>query len=322
MTAEPAHPQTAGPTRTPRSTPAALLSLARPRQWAKSGFVLLGPLYGLKDLGKPWEQVLGPGLIAAAAFALASSACYVLNDLRDAPADREHPRKRFRPIAAGEVSAAAAWTFASALLAGAGALAGYLGSLPVVLMLAVYVFNVWLYTLRIKHVVIADVMSLSLGFVIRVLAGCAAVGIGPTTWLLNVTLFLSMFLAFGKRLGERRTMGEGVAAVRSVQAAYTDHLLRMAVVVTAVATLVTYAGYVQSREAAATHVLWGVHGEVNILWLTMLPATYALLRAIVLLERGAFDDPTELVARDLPMQGATLLFGALTALSLAWKSLI
>lgn len=201
---------------------------------------------------------------------------------------------------------------------GATVLGLWVGSWPVLILLALYVVNVTAYSLRLKHIVIADVMSLSLGFVLRMLAGCAAIGIGPTTWLLNVTLFLSMFLSFGKRLGERRTMGADAAAARGVQAAYTDELLRMAVVVTAVATLVTYAGYVQSRELAVRHVLWQPAGEFNLLWLTTLPATYALLRAIVLLERGRYDDPTELFARDFPMQLAALGFAGLTVMALAW----
>jgi 4-hydroxybenzoate polyprenyltransferase len=160
--------------------------------------------------------------------------------------------------------------------------------------------------------VIADVVCLSLGFVLRVFGGCAAVGIAPTTWLLNCTLFFAMFLAFGKRLGERRTLGADAAAARTVQAGYTDDLLRMAVVVTGVATLVIYAAYVQSREAWVKDLLARAihpHGAwFNVLWLTMLPATYALLRSIVLLERGRFDDPTELAVKDRATQLAGFVF--------------
>src|SRR5262249_39915345 len=115
--------------------------------------------------------------------------------------------------------------------------------------LGAYILNVMLYSLVFKHVVILDVISLSLGFVVRVLGGCAAAAIVPSAWLMNCTFFLAMFLAFGKRLGERRAVENGpdASAFRSVQSVYTDELLRMVVVVTAVATLVTYAGYVQAR---------------------------------------------------------------------------
>ena len=172
---------------------------------------------------------------------------------------------------------------------------------------------------RLKHIVLADVMSLAMGFVLRVMGGCAAVGIMPSIWLLNVTLFLAMFLAFGKRLGERRTLAvsqtgesDGATAHRPVQSVYTDHLLRMMVVVTGVATLMGYAAYAQAKEA--DHL-----GRFPWLWITMLPATFCLLRCIVLLERGEHDDPTELATKDLPFQIGAGAFAVITA---AWFWLI
>jgi 4-hydroxybenzoate polyprenyltransferase len=302
-----------------------LVRLARPHQWVKGVFVLVGPLYGLRDLPKDStpRASLTAGFLTFAIFALASSACYVINDLADAAADRTHPRKRNRPIASGAVSRGQAIVFALVLLGGCIGLLGLLDGavrLAVALIVAAYVANVWAYSIKLKHIVIADVMSLSLGFCLRMFAGCAAVAIAPTTWLLNCTLFLAMFLAFGKRLGERRTMGDDAASARGVQAGYTDDLLRMAVGVTGVATLITYAGYVQFREVENTHVIPPFHAGINVLWFTIIPATYALLRSIVLLERGTYDDPTELAAKDFPMQLAVGLFGVLTLGALGWKA--
>jgi 4-hydroxybenzoate polyprenyltransferase len=299
--------------------------LARPHQWFKGVFVLVGPLYGLRDLGDEAHRkaALLAALVAVAAFSLASSACYVVNDIADADQDRMHPRKKLRPIASGAVTPGQAKVFVAVLVALA---AGTLLLLPPEVRLAVglivlaYVVNVWAYSLYLKRVVIADVMSLSLGFCLRMFGGCAAAGIAPTTWLLNSTLFLAMFLAFGKRLGERRTMGGDAATARHVQAAYTDDLLRMAVVVTGVATLITYAGYVQFREPENTHVIPPFHAGINVLWFTIVPATYALLRSIVLLERGTYDDPTELAVRDLPMKVAVGVFGLLSVAVLTWKA--
>lgn len=300
----------------PGKTPnilAALVRLARPTQWAKSAFVLVGPLYGLTETGstRDWHAVVPAALAAAVAFSALSSAGYVLNDLLDAPRDRTHPRKKHRPIAAGVVSPGVAAGFAGLLLA--VCVAACVLVLPgqalllTGLTLGAYLLNVSAYSLVLKHAVIADVVCLSMGFVLRVLGGCAATGIPPSTWLLNVTFFLAMFLSFCKRLGERRAMGESAAADgRPVQLAYTDQLLRMAVVVTAVATLVTYAGYVQVRETRFTY-------GFNLLWLTMIPATYGLLRAIVLVERGDFDDPTEMAAHDRRMQLAVVVFAAMVA---------
>lgn len=302
-----------------RSLPRALLKLARPTQWSKSVFVFIGPLYGLATLEQTMSKghALAAAGIAAAIFALVSSACYVVNDLVDVEKDRAHPRKRWRPIACGEVSTTQAVAFALALVAGATGLVFLLDEevrVWVGLCAAVYALNVVLYSFSLKGVVMADVLCLAMGFVLRVFAGCAAVGIAPSTWLLNSTLFLAMFLSFGKRLGERRTMGsaQGAASVRAVQQVYTDEMLRMVVVVTAVATLITYAGYVQNQEE-----LYKL-GGLNLLWLTMLPAVFALLRCIVLLERGDYDDPTELAVHDRAFQLAAVVFGGITVLLLVY----
>lgn len=318
--------------------PWSLVRLARPHQWSKSVFVLIGPFYGLRDMagaGRSLWDSIWPALLAAAAFALASSACYVVNDIFDREADRRHPRKRSRPIASGAVPVPVAWAWSAALLVGAVALILFLpdsgrvitaqsGEQPftisprslVAVTIGLYALNVFAYSAFVKHLVIADVMSLSMGFVLRVMGGCAAVGVTPTVWLLNVTLFLSMFLAFGKRLGERRTLGgeqadDGAHHHRPVQAKYTDALLQMMVVVTGVATLMAYAGYIQAHDA--DYVL-----GFNLLWLSLLPATYCLLRAIVLVERGTYDDPTELATRDRAFQFGAATFVVITA-GVMWR---
>src|SRR5262249_52399087 len=151
---------------------------------------------------------------------------------------RAHPRKRRRPLAAGVISpsravlAACVLSIAALALPWLGVLAGAkpmdetrggLSAALVAIAVSFSVANTMAYSFIIKHVVIADVMSLSLGFVVRVMAGCAAVLVEPSVWLLNTTFFLAMFLAFGKRLGERRVLGEhAVAAARGVQAKYTE----------------------------------------------------------------------------------------------------
>jgi len=302
-----------------------LIKLARPAQWAKGVFVLIGPLYALADPAKHptinWLNVA----CAFLAFGFASSGCYIINDLRDIEADRQHPRKSKRPLASGSITPATAIGFAFILflLAAFAALAPAISfinpaatsslqsSIWTALLVAAYIFNTLIYSIRIKHLVILDVLSLSLGFVIRVLGGCAAAGVEPSSWLLNCTFFVSMFLALGKRLGELRSLGDAAASVRGVLGIYTIDFLRMAVVVTAVACLVTYAGYVQSRAEQGTihYAGWGF----NLLWLTMLPATYALLRTIVQMERGKYDDPTELAYKDNAFRVAVLIFALITA---------
>jgi decaprenyl-phosphate phosphoribosyltransferase len=291
-----------------------LIRLARPRQWAKSGFVLLGPAYHLSEPGQEISQLIVPTLLAFVVFSFASSSCYVVNDILDREADRTHPRKRSRPIACGAVSPRQAWIFAFCLIGLAGlTLLAFDPEVrvPVGLAAGAYIVNVWVYSFWIKHIVIADVVGLSIGFLLRVVGGCLAVGIWPSTWLLNCTFFLAMLLAFGKRLGERRTLGSDAAAARAVQSGYSDDFLRMAVVVTAVGALLTYAGYTNSRAE------WFEPEMMNLTWLTVLPATFGLLRCIVLLERGAFDDPTELAFRDRAMQVAVAVFVAMT-IGIVW----
>lgn len=304
-----------------------LVRLARPRQWIKSGFVLVGPFYGLpaligEEFARPFGWVAGVALIAALAFALASSGCYVFNDLADREADKLHPRKCRRPIAAGLVTPAQAVVFGLALF---GASIGVTLVMPtdwtarliVLGILVVYVLKEVAYSNYFKHKVVADVMSLSIGFVLRVMAGCAAVGVAPSDWLLTVTFFLAMYLAFGKRLGERRTLGltgDGAAAAhRKVQERYSDTSLEMFVAVTAVVTLVIYALYVQEVGADYTH-------GFNLLWLTVLPTTYGLLRSFVLLDKGVYDDPTELVIRDRGCRAAGLAFVVMTVALMSMRT--
>lgn len=319
-------PESAKPTQ--RATAKDYIRLARPTQWGKGVFVLIGPIYGLA-LFDSWLSVLGAFL----AFGFASSGCYVVNDIADREADALHPRKKRRPIASGLIPVGSARVFSAVLLTLALA-ACFLVADPtrrwwVMGLTAVYTINVFVYSGFMKQIVILDVISLSVGFVLRVMAGCAAAGVVPSTWLLNSTFFLAMFLALGKRLGERRIMAEnGVdpSQIRGVHSVYTDDLLRMAVVMTAVGTLVTYAGYVEKQqdifgpaiEAVATgQSPWGF----NLLWLTILPATFGLLRCIVLLEQGKYDDPTELAVRDRGVQAAGFLFVVLTVGLLAVEKL-
>lgn len=319
-TIQPSHDGPAG------GTFAGLIKLMRLHQWSKGVFVLIGPMFALSDgklRGMPdQELVLAIGLTFLG-FCLAASGCYIFNDLADVERDRAHPRKCKRPLASGQVRAGTARIFGICILI--ASLASVLG-VPsdlrywVLGLIILYIANVMAYSAGLKHIVIVDVLCLSTGFVLRVLGGCAAVGITPSTWLLNATLFLSMFLAFGKRLGERRHMGsdEAAMAARDVQQHYTDQMLRMFVVVTGVATLLTYTSYVQSRHDDFVWIFATRQGSLdesfgfNLMWVTVAPATLALLRTITLLMRGRYDDPTELALKDNMVRVAGLVFVAST----------
>lgn len=307
------------------SLPRALFKLARPHQWIKGVFVLAGPAFALKD-GKldsltPTQFLTTLALIFFA-FAFAASGCYVFNDLADVESDRVHPRKCKRPIASGAVSPSQAKIYGVLLLALSIILALLIpGSVKIwaAALVAIYIVNVMLYSAVFKHMVIIDVLCLSSGFVLRVLGGCAALAVTPSTWLLNATLFLSMFLAFGKRLGERRVMGEDASKARDVQQQYSDQVLRMIVVVVGVATLLTYTGYVQSRELDMSITLaTGVAGDFafNLLWITVMPVMLGLLRTIMLIMDARYDDPTELAMKDPVVRASSIAFVITTVIAI------
>jgi decaprenyl-phosphate phosphoribosyltransferase len=308
-----------------------LIKLIRLKQWSKGIFVFIGPVFALAA-GKldsiPRTDLAFQVGLTFFAFCLAASGCYVFNDLADIELDRAHPRKKHRPLASGVIPTGLAKVVGILLLlAGVGCAAAVPGPTRwwVTCFVVAYIANVMAYSTWLKHYIVLDVLSLSSGFVLRVLGGCAAVNVPTSTWLLNATLFLSMFLAFGKRLGERRLMGsdEGAIAARDVQLEYSDQLLRMFTIVTGVATLLTYTSYIQSRERKLTYnfldgpVGLEQHGfGFNLLWITVLPATLAMLRTITLLMRGTYDDPTELAQRDNIVRTSGLLFVMTTAIVL------
>lgn len=177
-----------------------IIRLLRPHQWVKNGFVLLPAFFSGNIADR--STIIG-SMIALAAFCLASSAVYCLNDVRDAEADRTHPKKRMRPIASGAVSPSAA--IAIMVLLFATALTMTLTLLPsphnvaATVILAGYVVMNIAYCLRLKHLTLVDVFIISVGFVLRVAMGGAATGIFISHWLILMTFLLALFLALSKR---------------------------------------------------------------------------------------------------------------------------
>jgi 4-hydroxybenzoate polyprenyltransferase len=176
----------------------ALFELARPKHWIKNVFVLLPVPFALKALGDE-SFSLAAFLLGLAGFCLVNSAVYTLNDLCDAAADRLHPRKRWRPIAAGAVTRGVAATQIIVLAAAGMGLCLAAHRPACVLIAAVYVALNVTYNLGAKHVPLLDVFLLSSGFVLRVLLGCVLVSAPPSPWLLLCTSTLALFLGFTKR---------------------------------------------------------------------------------------------------------------------------
>ncbi|MDW8058709.1 MAG: decaprenyl-phosphate phosphoribosyltransferase [Thermomicrobium sp.] len=216
-----------------------LLATARPRQWLKNAVVFAPLVFGLKLFE---GQAVVDAALAFLAFCAAGSAIYFFNDWCDAAADREHPLKRLRPIAAGRLGRGSVWAAIVALSCAAllfAALAGG-GTLFVVLGYGVLMIA---YTLRLKHVALLDIFTIAGGFVLRVWAGATAVGVPLSPWLYVCTVLLALFLAVAKRRHEALLL-EGLAGNhRPALDEYPVPLLEALLHVTATASIMAYALY-------------------------------------------------------------------------------
>jgi 4-hydroxybenzoate polyprenyltransferase len=224
---------------------AAILKSARPHQWVKNIFVA-APLVFARRIDD--VTALVHTSVAVAGFCLISSSVYLLNDLVDVEKDRAHPLKRLRPIASGALSVRSAKIAALVLAVGGLLLTLSLGVLPAAIAAAYMVQNL-AYSFRLKHVPFVDVASIAAGFLLRVLAGAAAIPVEPSIWLLTCTLLLASFLGFGKRTHELRTSGSRGGDQRKVLDRYNPKVLRFLVNFLAILTILAYAGYTQSHHA-------------------------------------------------------------------------
>jgi len=231
-------------------TLANLVRLARPRDWIKNVFVLIPVPFALAAAAPAgatavrWE--LAPFLLGLLGFCLINSAVYTLNDLLDAEADRLHPRKCRRPIAAGLVSPAAAVVQIAALLLLGVGLCAATGHLQAVMLVSAYFALNVSYSMGAKHVAVLDVFLLSSGFVIRVLLGCALVGAVASAWLLLCTSSLALFLGFVKRRADL-TAGLDPNHRPSLRG-YTRAFLDQAITICAGVALLAYALYTMDSE--------------------------------------------------------------------------
>lgn len=222
----------------------ALLETLRPRQWTKNLLLFAGVLFSrqIGDLDLVLRAVAG-----FFAFSLVASASYVWNDLRDLEADRQHPKKRLRPIASGRLPIGAARVAAPLVLAAGGLLAWRLG-IGFMGVLAGYLLLNLAYTGFLKRQVLLDVFAISIGFVMRAIAGVelllpVAPGTELSPWLLVCTFFGALFLALSKRRRELAGAGGHASRQREVLEAYTPELLDGLLMVSAAASLMGYALY-------------------------------------------------------------------------------
>jgi decaprenyl-phosphate phosphoribosyltransferase len=218
-----------------------LLKTLRPHQWVKNLFVVAALVFS-RHLGDC--ELMLRAAIAFAAFCALSGAVYIFNDVRDVDQDREHPTKRFRPIASGALSPRTAMVWAVGLASGALITAGILG-LWVAIFAAAYLGQNIAYSLKLKQVAFVDVGLIATGFLLRVLAGGAAIGVPVSGWILACTALISMFLGFGKRAHELSWASRNgkTTATRAALAGYRLPVLRGAMYAIGAITVVAYTLY-------------------------------------------------------------------------------
>jgi 4-hydroxybenzoate polyprenyltransferase len=276
----------------------------RPRQWLKNLLLFAGIIFAA-ELGDPsrWLEAVA----AFVAYCAASSAAYLVNDLRDVSADRLHPIKRKRPIARGELRTRPAIALASALAFVAVVLAASLGPASLACLLGFAALQT-AYTLRLKHIVLVDVLVIAALFVIRAIAGAVAVEVRISPWLLVCTGLLALFLALGKRRAELVLVGVERAPGRPVLEGYSLALVDRLLAAVAGTTIVAYTLYtVTARDSSA-------------LVATVPLVVFGLFRYLQLLHRqdDVGEEPENILLGDLPILITVAGWAALCATILVW----
>ena len=286
----------------PRRSPwAATLAALRPRQWSKNLLLFAGILFAAK-LGEPAKWIEAIAIFVA--YCAASSAAYVVNDLRDLEHDRVHRVKRDRPIARGELAPDRALVLAAVLSALSVGIAALLGFTSLVFLL-VFVALQLAYTLGLKRIVIVDVAVIAVLFVIRAAAGAAAVHVQISDWLLVCTALLAFFLGLAKRRGELVLVGADEAPGRPVLERYSLRLLDRLLAVTVAATIIAYSAY-----AITEHTAW--------MAVTIPFVVFGLARYLVLVHRHELgEEPENVLLSDPPVLACIALWAAAAAVILA-----
>jgi 4-hydroxybenzoate polyprenyltransferase len=273
----------------------------RPHQWTKNLLVFAALLFS-KHLfeREPFLRTL----LAFVAFCGLAGAVYLWNDIADIEQDRLHPKKKKRPLAAGELSIRTATLGAIALVVGALALSFWL-DFRLGLCASVYLGLNLSYSFGLKHVVIVDVLSLALGFVLRALAGGFAIQAPVTEWLLVLTLLLALFLGLAKRRHEITSLGEGAANHRAILAEYSPYLIDQMTSVVTASVVTAYTFYTLSPETVAKF------GTAKLSW-TLPLVLYGIFRYLYLVhQKDRGDSPTDMLLTDRPLLLTVALWVAL-----------
>jgi decaprenyl-phosphate phosphoribosyltransferase len=276
----------------PKNVVSGVIKAMRPRQWLKNVLVLAAPVAALGgNVRYDYREVALQVLIAFVAMSLAASSIYLVNDARDVDADRQHPTKRFRPIAAGVVPEWLAYTFAVVLAVAALGIS-WLATPNLTLVVAIYLVIQLAYCFGLKHQAVLDICIVSSGFLIRAIAGGVAANIPLSQWFLLVMAFGSLFMAAGKRYAEMQLAERTGAKIRKSLESYTSTYLRFVWTLSATAMVVCYSLWAFERDGA------------NASWyaVTIVPITIAMLRYAVDVDGGLAGEPEEIALKDRVLQ--------------------
>ncbi len=283
-----------------RSRFASLVVSLRPGQWTKNLVVFAGLLFG-KQLFAP--RALAVTCAAFVVFCALSGVIYLLNDIADRDADRRHPLKSRRPIASGQLSPGVALAAAIVLSVVFLSLAFWLR--PVFGLVAVaYVVLMAGYSARLKHIVIIDVLTIAIGFVLRAVAGAVVINVAISHWLLVCTVLLALFLGLSKRRHELTLLAAGATEHRRILGEYSPYLLDQMIGVVAASTLIAYIFYTISPETVQNF-------NTEYLALTIPFPLYGIFRYLYLVhQKEGGGSPAEMLLTDRPLLVCVALWAA------------
>jgi decaprenyl-phosphate phosphoribosyltransferase len=280
---------TAGP---PKNVVRGVIKAMRPRQWVKNLLVLIAPVAAFgSGLQFDLHVVAVKVAIAFVAFSLAASSIYLINDARDVEADRAHPTKRNRPIAAGVVPEWLAYAVAVVLAAVAVAVS-FLATPNLAVVIGVYIGMQLAYCFGLKHQAVLDICIVSSAYLIRAIAGGVAASIPLSQWFLLGMTFASLFMVAGKRYAELQLAERTGAKIRKSLESYTSSYLRFVWTLSATATVLCYGLWAFQRDG--TYASWYA--------VTIIPFTIAILRYAVDVDGGIAGEPEEIALRDRVLQ--------------------
>jgi 4-hydroxybenzoate polyprenyltransferase len=278
--------------------PAALVRSMRPEQWTKNVVVFAALIFG-RRLFDP--AAVGLSLTAFLIFCALSSVVYLLNDVSDREADRQHPLKSRRPIASGELDVSAALMAAGVI--GLAAMAAALWvRLEFALIAAIYVAMFAAYSRWLKHIVILDVLTIAMGFVLRAAAGAVVISVPISHWLLVCTILLALFLGLSKRRHELTLLAGAATGHRRILEEYNPYLLDQMIGVVTASTLMAYIIYCTSPETMEKF-------STDRLVLTTPFPIYGIFRYLYLVHQRGAGSPSEVLLTDRPLVICIALWG-------------